>query len=100
MIDAATDRVDADHLRAHLRYRHAAERGGDKRRDLDDPQILKHPVHRPILSTRGRRGKTVAVGALIGVPVGVSLGMPNRGAERALIPPAGVGAAEVSPRRR
>ena len=68
--------------------------------NLDDPQILKHPVHRPILSTRGRRGKTVAVGALIGVPAGVSLGMPDRGAERALIPPAGVGAAEVSPRRR
>ena len=45
MVDAAADRVDADHLRPHLRHRHAAQWGRDKGRNLDDAQILKQPVH-------------------------------------------------------
>ena len=59
-VDAAADRVDADHLGTHLRHRHPAERGRDKGRDLDDAQILKQPVHSPILSSADQPGKTTA----------------------------------------
>ena len=67
-VDAAADRVDADHLGAHLRHRHAAERRRDKGADLDDAQIREQPVHRrasvcrvPRLLSRSR-GDTATVG--------------------------------------
>ena len=39
-VDAAADRVEADHVGAELGERHPAQRRGDERRSLDDA----HPV--------------------------------------------------------
>ena len=44
VVRRAAERVDPDDLRAELREGHPAERRGDERRDLDDPQAGERRV--------------------------------------------------------
>ena len=50
-IGAAADRIDADHLGAHLRQMQPAGRPGNERRRLDHPQALENVVQLPLQSS-------------------------------------------------